>query len=55
MRDLRVSFAKIRQELDYLPKISVEKGICELRDAIENGLIKDPLNNRYRNAQFIIQ
>jgi nucleoside-diphosphate-sugar epimerase len=55
MRDIRVSFAKIRQELGYVPKISVENGICEIRDAINNGLIKDPLNNRYRNAQFIVQ
>ena len=38
-----------------IPKISVEEGICGVRDAIVNGLIKNPLDNRYLNAQFIIQ
>jgi len=55
MRDIRVSFAKIRRVLRYEPRISVEEGICEVRDAIVNGLIKEPLDSRYRNAQFIVQ
>ena len=55
MRDIRVSFAKIGRVLGYEPKISVEEGICEVRDAIVNGLIKEPLDSRYRNAQFIVQ
>ncbi|HIC89028.1 MAG TPA: NAD(P)-dependent oxidoreductase [Anaerolineae bacterium] len=55
MRDIRVSFAKIRSALGYEPKIGVEKGICEVRDAITSGLIKKPLDGRYRNAQFIVQ
>ena len=55
MRDIRVSFAKIRQVLGYDPKISVEQGICEVRDAIVRGLIKDPMHARYRNAQFVVQ
>lgn len=55
MRDIRVSFSKIREVLDYEPRISVEEGICEVRDAIVNGMIKNPHDNRYRNAQFIVQ
>jgi len=55
MRDIRVSFAKIRQVLGYEPKISVEEGICEVRDAIVSKLIKEPLDSRYRNARFIVQ
>jgi len=55
MRDIRVSFAKIRQVLGYEPKISLEEGIREVRDAIINGLIKKPLDSRYRNAEFIVQ
>lgn len=55
MRDIRVSFAKIRGALGFEPKISVEQGICELRDALISGLIKDPNDSRYRNAQFIVQ
>jgi nucleoside-diphosphate-sugar epimerase len=55
MRDIRVSFAKINRVLGYAPRISVPEGICEVRDAIQSGLIKDPLDNHYRNAQFIVQ
>ena len=27
----------------------------EVRDALQLGLIKDPTDSRYRNAQFIVQ
>ena len=55
MGDISVSFAKIRRELGFEPQISVEDGICEVRDALEMGLIKDSTVGRYRNANFIIQ
>jgi nucleoside-diphosphate-sugar epimerase len=55
MRDIRVSFAKIRQVLGHEPKISLEEDIREVRDAIINGLIKKPLDSRYCNAEFIVQ
>jgi nucleoside-diphosphate-sugar epimerase len=55
MRHIRVSFAKIRQVLGHEPKISLEEDIREVRDAIINGLIKKPLDSRYRNAEFIVQ
>lgn len=55
MRDIAVSFAKIQRELGFQPGTSVEQGIVEVRDAIQSGLVKDPLDGRYRNAQFIVQ
>jgi nucleoside-diphosphate-sugar epimerase len=55
MRDICVSFAKIRRELGFEPRISVEDGIREVRDALQTGLIKDATVGRYRNAQFIVQ
>jgi nucleoside-diphosphate-sugar epimerase len=55
MRDITVSFARIRQELGFEPQISVEDGIREVRDALQLGLIKDATDSRYRNAQFIVQ
>lgn len=55
MRDVRVSFAKIRETLGYLPKISVTEGIREVRDALADRVIMDALDSRYRNAQFIVQ
>jgi nucleoside-diphosphate-sugar epimerase len=55
MRDITVSFAKIKRELGFEPEISVEDGIVEVRDALQLGLIKDATDGRYRNAQFIVQ
>jgi len=40
MRDLRVSFAKIRRVLGYEPRISVMDGICEIRDVLTSGVIR---------------
>ncbi|HZY31972.1 MAG TPA: NAD(P)-dependent oxidoreductase, partial [Candidatus Methylomirabilis sp.] len=55
MRDISVSFAKIKRELGFEPKISLEQGIVEIGTALESGLIKDATDIRYRNAQFIVQ
>jgi nucleoside-diphosphate-sugar epimerase len=55
MRDIRVSFAKIRDVLGFEPRVDVEAGICEVRDAIETGLVGHPSDRRYRNAEFIVQ
>jgi nucleoside-diphosphate-sugar epimerase len=55
MRDIRVSFEKISHVLGFKPRISVDQGICEVRDALRCGVIRDPLDNKYRNATFIIQ
>ncbi len=55
MRDIRVSFAKIRHALGFEPKFEVEAGICEVRDAIEQRLVGQPTDRRYRNAEFIVQ
>lgn len=55
MRDIRVSFAKIRERLGFKPRISVEQGIREVAGVLLNGVIKDALDSQYRNAQFIVQ
>jgi nucleoside-diphosphate-sugar epimerase len=55
MRDIRVSFHKIKERLGFEPMISVLQGIREVREALEMGLIKDPLAERHRNATFIVQ
>jgi len=54
MRDIRVSFAKIRRRLGFEPRLSVEAGIQEVRDALLAGVIKDPWEGRHRNAEFIV-
>ena len=55
MRDITVSFAKIRQELGFETTLDVDDGIRDLLFALKAGLIRNPLDERYRNAQFIVQ
>ena len=55
MRDITVSFAKIKREFGFEARVSIEDGIVEVRDALQLGLIKDATDTRYRNAQFIVQ
>jgi nucleoside-diphosphate-sugar epimerase len=55
MRDIRVSFDKIRKVLGYRTEVTVEEGIREIADAIQSGFLFDPHSLRNRNAQFIVQ
>lgn len=55
MRDITVSFDKIRRELGYQTTLTVDDGVREVVNALRSGLIRDPHDERYRNAQFIIQ
>jgi hypothetical protein len=53
--EVKVSFAKIKRELAFEPRISVEDGIRKVRDFLRLGLVKHGTDIRYRNAQFIVQ
>ena len=55
MRDITVSFSKIKRELGFETTLDVDDGIRELLFAMKSGLIRNPLDERYRNAQFIVQ
>lgn len=55
MRDITASFAKIRRELGFAADLDVDDGIRDLLFALKSGLIRNPLDARYRNAQFIVQ
>jgi nucleoside-diphosphate-sugar epimerase len=55
MRDIKVSFEKIRRELGFNAELTVDDGVRELVHALRTGLIRDPQDERYRNAQFIVQ
>ncbi len=55
MRDIAVSFEKIKRELGFRTQLTVDDGIREVLHALRFGLIRDPKNQRYRNAQFIVQ
>ena len=55
MRDITVSFKKIRRELGFDTTLNVDDGVREVLHALKTGLIHNPLDERYRNAQFIVQ
>ncbi len=55
MRDITVSFAKIKRVLGFETTLDVDDGIRELLFALKTGLIQNPTDARYRNAQFIVQ
>lgn len=55
MRDISVSFNKIKQELGYEAQYTIEDGVREVLHALRSGMIRDPHDQRYRNAQFIVQ
>jgi nucleoside-diphosphate-sugar epimerase len=55
MRDITVSFAKIKNMLGFDTTLDVDDGIRELLFALKTGLIRNPSDEKYRNAQFIVQ
>jgi nucleoside-diphosphate-sugar epimerase len=55
MRDITVSFAKIRNVLGFDTMLDVDDGIRELLFALKAGIIRNPNDEKYRNAQFIVQ
>ena len=55
MRDITVSFAKIKKVLGFDTTLDVDDGIRELLFALKAGIIRNPNDEKYRNAQFIVQ
>jgi len=55
MRDITVSFEKIRRELGFQSTLTVDDGVREVVYALRMGLIRNPQDEHYRNAQFIVQ
>jgi nucleoside-diphosphate-sugar epimerase len=55
MRDITVSFAKIKNVLGFETTLDVDDGIRELLFALKAGIIRNPNDEKYRNAQFIVQ
>ncbi len=45
----------ICRELGFETVLSVDDGIRELVYALKSGLIRNPHDEKYRNAQFIVQ
>jgi nucleoside-diphosphate-sugar epimerase len=55
MRDITVSFEKIKNVFGFDTALDVDDGIRELLFALKTGIIRNPTDERYRNAQFIVK
>jgi nucleoside-diphosphate-sugar epimerase len=55
IRDITVSFEKIKRVLGFDTTLNVDDGVREVLFALKSGLIRNPTDDRYRNAQFIVQ
>jgi nucleoside-diphosphate-sugar epimerase len=55
VRDITVSFAKVKETLGFETKLNADDGIRELLFALKNGIIRNPTDEKYRNARFIVQ
>jgi nucleoside-diphosphate-sugar epimerase len=55
MRDITASFRKIERVLRFSAAHTVQSGVDEVYRAITEGWLKHPTDDRYRNAQFIVQ
>ncbi len=55
MRDITVSYEKVQRSLGFQTRLSPDDGIREVLHAIRTGLISNPHDQHYRNAQFIVQ
>ncbi len=52
-RNYRVSFAKIRRRLGFVPQHTVREGILEIKEAIESGRIRNYREARYSNYRTL--
>jgi nucleoside-diphosphate-sugar epimerase len=55
MRDIHVSFKRLKKALGFSAGLSVDDGIRELTQALKTGLISNPMDRRYRNADMIVK
>ena len=55
MRDISLSMEKISSQLGFQVNETISGGIKEVLNAIRTGLIRNPHDERFRNARFIVQ
>ena len=54
MRDFHISYKKIQEKLGFEVERTVEDGVREVLNALRNGIVDNPQDQRYRNARFIV-
>ena len=55
IRDICISFEKIRGALGFAAEMTVDDGVREVVHALRTGIIRNPQDEKYTNARFIVQ
>jgi nucleoside-diphosphate-sugar epimerase len=55
VRDITVSFEKVRHALGFKAGLTVNDGVREVVHTLRMGIIRNPQDERYTNARFIVQ
>jgi nucleoside-diphosphate-sugar epimerase len=55
IRDISISFDKIRAALGFSADLTVDDGVREVVNTLRTGLIRNPQDEKYTNARFIVQ
>jgi nucleoside-diphosphate-sugar epimerase len=54
IRDIAISFEKIRCALGFSAEMTVDDGVREVVHALRTGIIRNPQDEKYTNARFIV-
>ena len=55
IRDISISFDKIRHALGFTAEMTVDDGVREVVHTLRTGIIRNPHDEKYSNARFIVQ
>jgi nucleoside-diphosphate-sugar epimerase len=55
IRDISISFDKIRRGLGFKAEMTVDDGVREVVHTLRTGIIRNPQDEKYTNARFIVQ
>jgi nucleoside-diphosphate-sugar epimerase len=55
MRDITVSFDKATHQLGFITQFTVDDGVREVLQAIQSGVVRNPMDEHFRNVRFIVQ
>lgn len=54
-RNYRVDFSKIKQRLGFVPKWTLDEGVAQVVEAIDEGKVTDYQDMRFNNAKFLTE
>jgi nucleoside-diphosphate-sugar epimerase len=55
IRDISISFDKIRRLLGFKAEMTVDDGVREVVHTLRTGILRNPQDEKYTNARFIVQ